>query len=187
MVTKKIAQTLKEQRVLIFNSSKPEIAPLLAQMGIDEAHLKSGEELYNKVIALSDQQKKEDQEASLAFDNSFEAKSNCVIRCDHNRSIIKMASRKNPDLQQRIKMFIPKERNIEEWINQTLNFYNLVLNEASFLASISKFGITTESLTTDKNDLEALKTLRNEALAETGQSQEATRLRNVKMDDLEDY
>jgi len=50
MGRKTIAKTLEEQRVLIFNSSKPEIAPLLAKMGIDNPHLIIGETLYNIIL-----------------------------------------------------------------------------------------------------------------------------------------
>lgn len=98
-----------------------------------------------------------------------------------------MASRADSDLQNRIKINIPKERKIEAWIKQTLEFYNLILNESSFLALIARFGITADTLTADKNDLELLKALRNEAFSEKGQAQEATRVRDLKMDELEDY
>ena len=39
----------------------------------------------------------------------------------------------------------------------------------------------------DITQLELLKKLRDEAMSEKGQAQEATRLRNVKMEELEDY
>lgn len=187
MATETIAETLKKQRVLIFNSKKPEIAPKLAQYGVDSAYQTRGENLYNEVIALSETQKKEYQEESLAYDNSFAAANACKVKCTVNRRIIKMASRADSDLQNRIKINIPKERKIEAWIKQTLEFYNLVLNESSFLTSIARFGITAATLTADKNDLDSLKALRNEAMSEKGQAQEATRLRDLKMDELEDY
>ncbi|MFC2104772.1 hypothetical protein ACFLS4_05425 [Bacteroidota bacterium] len=84
-------------------------------------------------------------------------------------------------------MYVPKERAIEEWLKQAIEFYNLVLNESDFLNLLSRFGITTDKLTEDKQAIESLKSLRNEAMSEKGQSQEATRLRNTKMEKLEDY
>ena len=77
MNKKSIAKTLQKQRELIFNSSKPEIASKLAQMGIDSAHLNNGETLYNGVIDLSETQKREKQEGSLAYDIFYDAKSKC--------------------------------------------------------------------------------------------------------------
>ncbi len=163
MATETIAQTLQRQRVLIFNSKKPEVAPKLAQFGVDAAYQSNGESLYNEVITLYKKQKKEHQEESLAYDNSFEVKSKCEDKYTHNREIIKMASRADMNLQSRIKLFAYKERKVEAWINQTLDFYNLVLNETAFLETIVRFGLTAEVLNNDKADLETLKTLRNEA------------------------
>lgn len=187
MARKTIAEALEKQRVLIFNSRKPEIAPLLETLGVDSAYLDNGEALYNEVINLSENQKKEQQEESLAYDTFYEAKSDCEVKYKRNRKIIKMASRSDNNLQNRIKMYVPKERAIEEWLKQTIEFYNLVLNESDFLNSLSRFGITKDKLTEDKQAIESLKSLRNEAMSEKGQSQEATRLRNTKMEELEDY
>ncbi|MBI9067515.1 MAG: hypothetical protein JEZ09_09510 [Salinivirgaceae bacterium] len=187
MARKTIAQTLEEQRVLIFNSSKPEIAPLLLAMGIDADYLKLGENIYNTVVNLSATQKKEQQEESLAFDTYQELKGDCKATASKNYKIIKMASRNDKDLQNRLKIYAPKETAIDEWIKQTIELYNLALNELAFLAIIARFGITTETLNQNKADLESLKTLHSEAFSEKGQAQEATRLRNEKMDELEDY
>lgn len=187
MTKKSIAETLEKQRVLIFNSRKPEIAPLLETLGVDSAYLDNRETLYNEVINLLENQKKEQQEESLAYDNFYEAKSDCEEKYKRNRKIIKMASRSDKNLQDRIKIYVRRERNIEEWLKQTIEFYNLVLNESDFLNSFSRFGITTDKLTEDKQAIESLKSLRNEAMSEKGQSQEATRLRNAKMEELEDY
>jgi len=104
-----------------------------------------------------------------------------------NRKIIKMASRADKNLQDRLKVYARRERNIEEWIQQSIEFYNLVLNEPEFLTSIAKYGITSEKLNQEKQELDFLRSLRNEAMSEKGQSQEATRLRNNKMEELEDY
>ena len=187
MARKTIAQTLEQQRVLIFNSSKPEVASLLESFGIDSKYLQKGEILYNEVIQLSETQKKEQQEESLAFDNFYESKTECEVNHKRNRKIIKMVSRSDRNLQNRIKLYVPKEYAIEEWFKQVLEFYNLVLNESELLNVLSKFGVTKEKLTADKLAVESLKPLRNEAMSEKGQAQEATRLRNTKMEELEDY
>jgi hypothetical protein len=187
MSRKTIAQTLEDQRVLIFNSSKPEIAPLLKGLGADAAYLKKGEALYNMVIALSKKQKKEQQEESLAYDNFYELKGECKDVARRNFRLIKLGSRADGDLQNRLKIFTPKANGIEEWIMQTKEIYNGVLNEQTFLAALAKYKITAASLKKDITQLESLKKLRNEAMSEKGQAQEATRLRNVQMEELEDY
>ena len=187
MARKTIAQILEEQRVLIFNSSKPEIAPLLEGMGTDAANLKKGITIYNTVITLSEKQKKERQEESLAYDNFYELKGECKAVAKRNFRLIKLGSRADGDLQNRLKIFTPKAKGIEEWIMQVSDIYNGVLNEPAFLAALAKYKITPASLNKDIKQLESLKKLRNEVMSEKGQAQEATRLRNVKMEELEDY
>lgn len=182
-----LAQRLEEHRVLIFNSSKPEVTPFLAQLGVDSAYLATGETLYNEVMNLFQNQTIEKQEERLAYDNYDQLKVDCKYVAKKNFKLIRLASRADSDLQNRLKIYVPRETTIEEWIKQTLEFYELVLIESEFLASISRLGITTESITKDKTDLESLKSLRNEAISEKGQAQEATRIRDEKMDQLDDY
>lgn len=187
MARKTISETLQEQRTLIFNSSKPEIAPKLESMGITTEYLSNGETLYNEVVELNSSQDKESQEANRAYDIFHEEMSGCESDASKNYRLIKMASRSDKDLQNRLKLYEPKAQAIEDWIKQTINFYNRVLNESALLSSISKFGITEEKLNEQIASLETLKTLRNEAMSEKGQAQEATRLRNVKMEEIKDY
>lgn len=187
MATKSFAQTLQENRVLIFNSSKPEIAPKLAKYGVDSDYLSKGVSLYNEVISLSENQKKEYQEESLAYDKSLDLKKKCQEQLAKNRKLIKLASRSDSDLQNRIKINAPKERKIEAWIKQTIEFYNLVLNEPILLESINKYGITADSINNDISDINTLIAARNEAFSEKGQAQEATRIRDIKSEELDDY
>ena len=84
MARKTIAQILEEQRVLIFNSSKPEVEPFLANMGADETFIKTGEDLYNSVITLSENQEKEQQEQNLAYDQYHELKDECKTKARKN-------------------------------------------------------------------------------------------------------
>ena len=187
MARKTLAEKFKEFRLLIFNSSKPEILPSLETYGMDKEHLTKGEELYNVVQDLTEKQKLEQQEESQAYDTFYESKEESENNLRKTQKIVKMASRSDKNLQNRIKVNETKERKIEEWIKQSVEFYNLVLNEQSFLTSIAKFSLTPEKLTAEKNQINALKDLRNKAMSEKGQAQEATRLRNEKMEELEDY
>jgi hypothetical protein len=176
MARKTFAETLQEQRTLIFNSSKPEIAPKLDAMGITAEHLTIGEALHNDVTELNSNQDKEEQESRRAYDIFHEEMSECASDASINYRIIKMASRSDKDLQNRLKLYEPKEYKIEAWIKQTVNFYNRVLNEETLLSSINKYGVTAERLNEQISSLEKLKSLRNEAKSEEGQAQEATPL-----------
>ncbi|NJM14975.1 MAG: hypothetical protein HC896_05975 [Bacteroidales bacterium] len=187
MARKTIAEMLQGQRTLIFNSSKPEIAPKLAAMGIDTQFLSSGEELYHQVTSLNSSQDMEEQEARRAYDIFHEELESGKADAKNMRELVKMASRKDKGLQNRLKLYQGEEHAIEEWLAQASGFYSRLLNEPEFLSSINKFGITAEKISESILALENIKRLRNEAISETGQAQEATRLRNEKIDQLKDY
>ena len=52
---------------------------------------------------------------------------------------------------------------------------------------MESFKVTVEQLNAEKTAIENLKQLRNEVTIEKGQAQEATRLRNEKLDELDNY
>ena len=52
---------------------------------------------------------------------------------------------------------------------------------------LARFNVSVERLSNEKQELEDLRQLRIRAMMEKGQAQEATRLRNQKLEELEDY
>ena len=182
-----ITRKLESHRLLIFNSSDPQIATLLDAMGIDSAYLKQGEALYNETTQLVDQQKKEYQEQSLSYDKFYVEKDNASDTFKRTFKLIKVLARKDQDLQNRLNLNVGKPSAIEEWIASAIDFYNLLNNETAFLATIAKFKVTKDRLASEKQSIVDLKQLRNEAMSEKGEAQEATRQRNEKLEALDDY
>ena len=187
MARKTFAELLEQRRVLIFNSSKPEIATLLQSYGIDSTHLENGVNLYNSVITATENQRREQQEQGLAYDNLYVSKNDFATRYKKTFKIAKMASRTDANLQDRLKVNAPVERAIESWILQAIDFYNRLNNEPDFITVLNKYGITSETISQEKQIAENLRILRNEAMSEKGQAQEATRVRDVELEKLDDY
>ncbi|MFH6983379.1 hypothetical protein [Marinoscillum luteum] len=187
MATKTLTDKLESSRVLIFNSRDAEVAALLDTMGIDTAYIDEGESLYNETMTLVDQQKKEYQEQSLAYDKFYVEKDVAEAIYKRTLKLVKVLSRSDKDLQNRLGLQNGKVYAIEQWIEGAVDFYNRLLNEADFLTNLAKFKVTPEQLNTEKTAIDALKDLRNQAVVEKGKAQEATRLRNEKLDELDDY
>lgn len=187
MATKTLTDKLESSRVLIFNSRDEEVATLLNEMGIDTAYIDEGEALYNETMTLVDQQKKEYQEQSLAYDKFYVEKDAAEANYKRTLKLVKVLSRSDKDLQNRLGLQNGKVYAIEQWIEAATDFYNRLLNEPDFIANLAKFKVTPEQLNTEKTAIDALKDLRNQAVVEKGQAQEATRLRNEKLDELDDY
>lgn len=182
------SQKLENCRILIFNSSKPEVAPHLAGIGVDEAYLAVGKNLYQEVIDTSKVQKKENQEQALAYDVYFENKENCEKTYKRNLSIVKVMSRSDKDLQNRLLLRNSLiHRRVADWIISTIEFYDRLALETDFMDKLKVTKVTHEKIAADKQAIQNLNELRNDAIAEKGEAQEATRLRNQKMEALEDY
>ncbi|TRX53382.1 hypothetical protein FNH22_21035 [Fulvivirga sp. M361] len=107
---------------------------------------------------------------------------------------MKVLSQNDKDLQNRWGLQNGRVDAIESWIESSTSFYNLLLNEynrllkeSDFVAKLGNFEATADQLNAVKMAIENLKKLHNEATAEKGQAQEAARLRNEKLDELDDY
>ena len=187
MARKTLTEKLESARLLIFNSKDVEVAPLLETMGIDTAHIQRGEVLYRETAQLVDIQKKEYQDQNLAYDTFFVEKDE--IEADFNRTLklVRVLSRKDKDLQDRLGLRGDRVYGIEEWIESAIDFYNRLLNEPDFITKLERFNVTTKQLDREKPLVESLKQLRKVVTAEKGQAQEPTRLRNEKLDELDDY
>lgn len=187
MSKRSINQKLDSYRTLIFNSRNPEIAPSLANFGIDAAYLDKGEAIYKDTIRLMDLQKQEYQEERAAFDMYYAQKDEVKKMLKKTRSLVKALSKSDPDLQSRLDFTPLSELRINDWIQAGIAFYNSLLLESVILEELAKYNFTTERLIAEKQELEGLLQLRMQSALEKGQAQEATRQRNQKLEELEDY
>lgn len=187
MKSQKLSYKLESYRLLVFNSRDAQIAPLLNALGVNAAYLDQGEALYNQTMQLVDQQKKEYQDQSLAYDSFYVEKDEAESNHHRTHKLVKVLSRNDNDLQNRLGLQNGNVYAIEEWIDNAIDFYNRLQNENDFLATLAKFRITGNQLNAESKALEDLKILRNQATLEKGEAQETTRLRNEKLDALADY
>jgi hypothetical protein len=74
-----------------------------------------------------------------------------------------------------------------DWIQTGVELYESILRETAFLERLARFNLTVDRLNREKQELVALRDLRNKTLVEEGEAQEATRLRNQKLEELDDY
>ncbi len=136
---------------------------------------------------LVDAQKKEYQEQSLAFDTFNEERHEVQHTHDRTLKLISTMSRNDENLQDRIQFPNGKSIAIEKWFEITIAFYSSLLRETEFLGTLAQFKVTPERLESEREGVNNLKLLRDDAMKEKGEAQEATRTRNEKLDALEDY
>src|SRR5690606_35134764 len=186
-MSKSINSKLDSFRALIFNCRNEEIAAELATQGVDAEFLDEGDARYNEVMGLMEVQKKEYQEEREAYDIYFAKKDDVEKAFQNSRDLVRELSRNDPDLQNRLK-FSPMSRlPLGDWIQAGIDFYDGLLRESALLQRLAHCNVSVERLSNEKQELEDLRQLRTRAMVEKGQAQEATRLRNQKLEELEDY
>lgn len=181
-----LAQKLDSYRNLIFNSSDPQIMTGLATVGVDEPYLKVGKELFNATLDLVNEQRKEYQEQSLAYDTFYIDKEEAEGIFSRTFKLVNVLASTNQDLQDRLKLRA-NSRLIGGWIDDAIAFYNRLLNETEFVNTLKRFKLTPKRMEEELTVMKDLKKLYSKVLIEKGQAQEATSIRNKKMDELQVY
>ena len=186
--SKSIENKLSGYRALIFNSRDKKIAPLLTEVGADSEYIDQGEALYNEFLAQADNQTDEYQDQSKAYDQ-FNSESGAVTNAfDKTYKLVSNFARYDQDLVDRLRLKSGKSMPIEKWFKNANDFYNRVKKEQAFVdKKLTKFKITQERLQKEKQSVKDLKMIRTKAVNEKGDAQEATRLRNKKLEALDDY
>jgi len=181
-----LAEKMQDARTLIFNSQEADIAARLETIGIDADYLSSAQTLYTEAEELWQTQQQEQQQKASAYDAFYVAKDEALETFKKTFKIVNILARKDADLRSRLRLGTAIPDAIEEWFNYTIAFYNALELETEFIGEISKFNVTTERITEERTTVETLKNLRDEARKEDGEAQEATRVRNVKLEELDE-
>ena len=90
MATQTLTSKLESARLLIFNSKDATVAPLLDAIGIDTDYTDQGEALCNETMQLVDNQKKEYQEQSLAYDKFYLEKDDAESNFNRTLKLVKV-------------------------------------------------------------------------------------------------
>lgn len=187
MARNTLADTMGKNRQLIFNGLKePEILERLSKLGVGQEALEKAWKLFQVVEGMFGTKDAVYQSKSKLYDDYLLEAGDRQSSFKDLQGIIRMAARKDADLQDRLNIQYMGKVRIEEWINRSAAFIDRVLKEEVFMAQISKYGLSAERLQNEKESILALRGMRDRALAEKGSAEEATRIRDEKLEELED-
>lgn len=184
MKARTLANILESYRLAVVNSRDPEIEAALTGFGLTTEYLQEGVDLYSETMTLVQDQNREKQEEAEAYDTYFAAQEAVQDTVTKTIKIVRLMAKEDQNLIDRLRIPDSYPGAIAQWIEAVTTFYNNLLNETAFVTSLAPFGKTTETLTAERDAVIALKDLRNKAQVEKGESQEATRQRNLKLDEL---
>ncbi len=163
------------------------ILSAVSQYGYTSEKLQQAKTLLNEAQTASDSFTKEYNDVDIAFNernNAFEhvdelykkylAIAKIVFKNDH-------AAQVSLDLNGR------RASRISKWLAQTTSFYTNLLANEQWVNQMNTFGITNESLQEGSTGVNSIKLQNEHILREKGDAQQATLLRDNKIEDLYEW
>ena len=183
-----IAERLQAAQMAIENAqADPEVQAALALFGYDAARLAAGRALYDETAELVRQQSLEygEQYATTA---DFHAKWDKAKEV-YGRSlqVARIAFKGDTKAQEALKLAGDRKRSFSGWFKQADAFYQNLLAVPNFVAAMSAFGYDEAKLQAEAALVTAANTANNQQQLEIGDAQDATRARDAKLDELEDW
>ncbi len=182
------AETLEQARVAFENvGNQPTITAALTEVGIDTAYIDEGKAIFVNTRQAYDLNKVEDDETSVAY-QAFDAKRAEVdASYKKDRKKAKVVYRKDNVTADILGVSGQMPRSYVKWFEITDKFYTSALANRVIVGSLSRYGITEQSLTATKTKITELASLRSKYLAEVGESQAATQTKDQAMLELENW
>ncbi|MGE5605701.1 MAG: hypothetical protein ACM3YE_08430 [Bacteroidota bacterium] len=184
----KTADFLMSAKTMIENAlSDDTVKTALANYGYDEARLQAGKALYDEALELDLAQKKETGEkvaATAEFNNLWaEADQQYMKTLKVARIVLKDLYKAD----QAAMLYGVRKQSFNGWQEQAVSFYANILNDPELLAAMARYGYPEEKL---KEEYEMVKQVVAKNLRqkkEKGESEQATRIRDQKLDELADF
>jgi hypothetical protein len=188
----KVRKTIDEQlisaQVAISNAIADEqIRTEMEKYGYDEAKLNVGRKLYEETDELHKKQKMEygeQHEATKALEEAWAKSNNVYMKAI---KVARVALKNKYKAQEGLGLGGRRKRSITGWINQAKLLYDNLLQKPDLLTAMEEFGFNTEKLNKDRTLVEVVEQEYKKQRLETGEAQEATKKRDAKLDELDEW
>ncbi len=182
------AAILEKYRVAFANAeAMPQIATAIAEYGYEAETMTQGKALYTAAQNAYDQNKTEDAE-SLVAHNIFEEKRSIVanIYAEHRKKA-KAAFRNDANTLIELAITGTLSNVYVKWLETAKRFYLVALARTDIQTKLNRFKITVEDLTAVNTKIAELETARNNYMREKGESQDATKVKNAALIQIDDW
>lgn len=164
-----------------------EIRAALALFGYNEARLQAGRALYEATEALVAHQRREygeqygaSQSAQVAWDKADET----YIR---TLKIARVAFKGNSLAEGALLLRGSRRETLSGWLQQATTFYSNLLAAPDLLAAMEGFGFSRAKLDGEAALVAAVRDANAAHQREKGEAQDATRQRDAKLDELDEW
>ncbi|MCT4586714.1 MAG: hypothetical protein N4A71_02745 [Carboxylicivirga sp.] len=187
-MSKFIDDLITKSGVAIDNGlNEPTIANLLREYGYTPERLAVGKEIQNKAVTLNYQQKKEDgeqQDATKVLNESFDEANNLYMP---HLKVARIAFRNDTSRWIQLVLSGKRKKTQSGWLGQSKVFYANLLSDPEALDKMAQFGQTKEKLEAASKVVYKVEQNLAERKKEMGEAQDATKARDLAIDELQDW
>ncbi len=181
----KVTDFLMAAKIMIENAlSDNTVKTALANYGYDEAKLQAGKTLYDEAFELDLAQKKESGEkvaVTTEFNNLWaEADQQYMKTLKVARIILKSLYKAD----QSAMLYGVRKQSFNGWQEQAVSFYANILNDPQLLEAMAGYGYPEDKLQSEYDMVKQVIAKELQQKQEKGESEQATRIRDQKLDQL---
>ncbi len=155
--------------------------------GYGETRLNEGMALYTSASGLHKKQKKEYGEQYAATDALYMARAEANADYIVHLNIARIALKDNRSADESLQLNGKRKESLSGWLEQCKAFYNNMLTTPDYLTAMAAFNITTDKLESSKTKMLDVETKYNQQLKETGEAQNATKIRDTAFDKMQEW
>lgn len=162
----------------------PEAGALLAPFGFDQTKIGEGQQLLADARDLANQQKVEygeQYEATQAVQEAWEA---AKAAYSPTLALARIALKNDTAAQTALGLTGSRKQSLSGWIDQATTFYANLLANPGWVAALATFNRDQAALTAEQSLIQALVDANVNQEKEKGESREATRARDAKLEEL---
>ena len=178
---------LEAQQAIDGSLNNPDILQAVALMGYDQPRLLAAHTLYDEVMALVATQQREygeQYEASATLQATWDA---ADLAYKRTLKLCRIAFRDQTKAQNTLGLNGSRKKSLGGWIEQATTFYINLLDTPELTAALSPFGYDQEKLEGEAALVQTVAKARAAQNKERGEAQEATQLRDAKLDELDQW
>ena len=181
----KVTDFLMSAKIMIENAlSDDAVKTALASYGYDETKLQAGKALYDECFELDLTQKKEYGEkvaATTEFNNLWaEADEQYMKTLKVARIVLKNLYKAN----QAVLLYGTRKQSFNGWQEQAVSFYANILKDSQLLEAMALYGYPEDRLQQEYQTVKEVIEKELQQKKEKGESEQATRTRDQKLDEL---
>ncbi len=181
-----IEKRFTEASTVVNNVSNPSIKTPMLSFGVKQKFIDKCSSKKDEVGHLINVQIKEKHEMSIAYDNFQREQEKCNKKYLNIQKMVKLCTRHNDEVSSRVITSIIPLHPIKDWFGRVSNFYIKIASEPTIMEYLEMFNITAKTLSIYSEELHNAQHLREVAIKEKGEAENATDKRNRAMAELED-